>query len=355
MIRFFVFLFAGFITATPATAQHSNTVLWRIESKSGLTSYLFGTVHLAQKVVMQVPDSVLYAINATNSFYGELNYKDLFGGGGADDLSFYTAKLAHLDSLTKGPGWRRMVERVNKQYGSHISPDSVAEFMALGEKLTLEAFAPEAGLKPLDLMLSTHAEALGKKIGGIETMRLQIGMLYDILDVRITDTTFDMNDEVKLNSWLKTVYLNERMDSLEGLLSKLNPVYKDIIFSRRNITMADSIAKICAAEPAFFAIGCGHLVGADGVVQRLRDKGFALTPIHTSNRVSLILIRDILEQQKRVKDEFGTKVPVDDDVKIESVTLDDLKDEMIVPPPPPPAKSNKTKRAVKKGKTKKKV
>ncbi len=351
MIRFLLLVFAGIFVTTPASAQNNNAVLWRIQSPDGgLPSYLFGTVHLAQRVVMMVPDSVLYAINETEAFYGELNYKDLFAStAGADDLRFFTDKLAHLDSLTRGPAWKRLVTKINQQNGTSFSPDSVAQVMTYSEKVMMEAFAPEQGMKALDIMLGNHAESMGKKIGGIETMRLQIGMLYDILDARVADTTLDMKDETRLNLLLKSVYLNERMDSLEKVLDQLNPTYRDIIFSRRNITMADSIARIAAREPSFFAIGCGHLVGKDGLIRQLRNKGYTVSPVHSGNRVSLLLIRDILAQQQKTNQPADAPKAMPDEERIE-----EIKDDQVIstaPAVPPknnrPAGKRSTKRKAK--------
>lgn len=281
--------------------QNDNAVLWRIETPDGSkSSYLFGTVHLAQRDVMLVPDSVLYAIHTTNRFYGELNYKKLFDEPGKEDMEFMMQKLSHLDSITRGPDWARMVNRINKQFGTTFSSDSsgITQVMTYMQNKTMASFAPEKGLKPLDLMLADVAENLGKPIGGIETMRLQVGMMYDVVDARLADTTFNLDDEMMLNNSFRSVYLNERMDSLNMALNSISASYRDIIFTYRNRTMADSIEKIANTETAFFAIGCGHLVGDSGVIQHLKRRGFVLTPVHTRNRVSLLLIRDLFDKYK---------------------------------------------------------
>jgi uncharacterized protein len=281
--------------------QNDNAVLWRIETPDGSkSSYLFGTVHLAQRDVMLVPDSVLYAIHTTNRFYGELNYKKLFDEPGKEDMEFMMQKLSHLDSITRGPDWARMVNRINKQFGTTFSSDSsgITQVMTYMQNKTMASFAPEKGLKPLDLMLADVAENLSKPIGGIETMRLQVGMMYDVVDARLADTTFNLDDEMMLNNSFRSVYLNERMDSLNMALNSISASYRDIIFTYRNRTMADSIEKIANTETAFFAIGCGHLVGDSGVIQHLKRRGFVLTPVHTRNRVSLLLIRDLFDKYK---------------------------------------------------------
>ena len=55
---------------------------------------------------------------------------------------------------------------------------------------------------------------------------------------------------------------------------KLLPVY-DILVTRRNRTLADAIEGILRkGESCFIVVGAAHLVGKDGILERLRRKGY---------------------------------------------------------------------------------
>ena len=83
--------------------------------------------------------------------------------------------------------------------------------------------------------------------------------------------------------------------------------------------MADSIEKHILNQASFFAIGAGHLPGSTGVISQLRNKGFTLKPVKSKNRISLLIVNEMMkfasEKNEGVKDIEVVEEP---------------------PPPPPP-------------------
>jgi uncharacterized protein YbaP (TraB family) len=280
--------------------NNSNAMLWRISSKQGgKPSYLFGTMHLAQEKYMHFTDSAYKAIAETDIFFGELDYARSsaeFTGSTAE--AYFAKKMTFLDSASQTPAWKAMVERINRKYGVNINPDSLEQFAGFGSKITADMYEPEPGVQLMDVMLSDYAQSLGKKTGGLETYVLQIDMLYSIITARLQDSTLDFDDEKMLMANFKRYYQNQRLDSIDRYLQAINPNYRDIIFTQRNKTMADSIEMHTNAGPAFFAIGCGHLPGNDGVIALLRKKGFAVSPVYSDNKISLLLLNELKDKWK---------------------------------------------------------
>jgi uncharacterized protein YbaP (TraB family) len=364
-------LFIVFGTTSSSFGQDvNNTMLWRINNPDGgKPSYLFGTMHLAQKKFMLFTDSVYSAVAETDSFFGELEYDKLaMVFIDSSSIKFFEEKAHFLDSVTKTPGWKAMVERMNRKYGTTVNPDSLDQFMSFSSKRLSALYTDEPGVKAMDLMLSDYAKSLGKKTGGLETYILQIDMLYKIIGVRVQDSTLNFDNEVELIDNFKRYYENQRLDSIDRYLQAINPNYRGIIFTQRNKTMADSIEKQIKTAPAFFAIGCGHLPGNDGVIELLRKKGFTTTPVHSDNRISLLLLN-------RLKDKWQESTPPEapkemsvaeldtmlkrlNDMKIPGsetkVELTDIKMTQLphAPPPPPPMLKKKkrvpSKKAIKK-------
>jgi hypothetical protein len=57
---------------------------------------------------------------------------------------------------------------------------------------------------------------------------------------------------------------------------KLLPVY-EILVSRRNRTMAAKIEEFLnKGETYFIVVGAAHLVGKDGILERLKEKGYSV-------------------------------------------------------------------------------
>jgi uncharacterized protein YbaP (TraB family) len=349
-----------FISSCIFGQDGNNALLWRISSKQAdKPSYLYGTMHLAQKQYMTFSDSVYKAVAETEIFFGELDYHNIMDGfGDGNTVAFFEKKLAFLDSASKTPEWKAMVMRMNRKYGTSINPDSLEQFAAFGSKITTDMYEPEPGLGLMDVMLSDYAQSLGKKTGGLETFMLQVDMLYSIIAARLQDSTLNFDDEKMIMANFKRYYSSQRLDSINAYLQSTNPNYRNIIFTRRNTTMADSIEKHSNNGPAFFAIGCGHLPGDDGVIALLRKKGFVVTPVHSDNKISLLLLNELKDKWEKTRDKgeaAAAEAPVQDaprkkgskqsnktGVKIVDAEIKEIKNGDI-PPPPPPLPSPKRK------------
>lgn len=291
-------------------------------------------------------DSVYAAIQNTNIFYNEIDFLNNNAMFDTSMLSFFQSKLKHIDSIQKTDSWKRLIDKLNKKYNAHISYDSTEQFINFSQQFMAEIYEPEEGMSIPDIMLAKHAVTLGKKTGGLETLKLQMNMLYDIIDARLMDTALSFENEAELMSTMKRYYLNERLDSISRSVAEMNESYRQVVFDKRNVTMADSIEKNMLANACFFAIGVGHVGGHGGVVERLRQKGFIVTPVHSNNKISLVVINNMLDMHKagskKKTESFGfgegTK---EEDVKIE------MMDAGVDTPPPPPPRSAPKKTTVK--------
>ena len=305
-----------------AQGQNNNSLLWRIKNnKDDNVSYLFGTIHLPQKKFVVYSDSVYEAIQNAKKFYNEVDLLNQSMFGNPELLEFFTEKGKYFDSIQKTDSWRRFIHRINKRYNVQLDPNNLMEFVEFGQKIMSETYGPEDGVTLPDMMLAQHALMLGKQTGGIETMLLQYKMIYGILDARLQDTTMALEDETNLMNHMKDFYLVENVDSIGKIVDNINPSYRKIVFYDRNKTMADSIEKYVSIEPSFFAVGVGHLGGNMGLITLLRKKGFVVTPILSKNKMSILVVNNMMKMSKE-----------NDEAKAEAVKID----LMDVPPPPPP-------------------
>lgn len=319
-------------------SQNGNSFLWRISGK-GITqnSYLYGTIHLPQEKFMLLSDSVYAALDATGKLYTEINFDNIYAELDDSD-GFYQSKLNYLDSVKKTAAWSRMIQSVNRRYHTNINPDSLEQFTNFGNQLLAEYMKPDPGVTALDMALTAYAKSLGKPCMGLETFKFQINMIYQLIDARLNDSTLLFDDDITLTQNLKKFYLSQQADSLTSLLDGINKNYRSIIFDERNKTMADSIAAISPAQPVFFAVGCGHLLGANGIITLLRNKGFTVSPVFSANRISITLMQQLfktgyasMKKQQKQEDEKAQEI----------------KEDIMVAPAAPPPPPKKTRTAVK--------
>ena len=52
-----------------------------------------------------------------------------------------------------------------------------------------------------------------------------------------------------------------------------------MLLDERNINMAGRLASAASERPVFAAVGASHLAGKGGLVNRMRDAGFKVTPV----------------------------------------------------------------------------
>ena len=338
-------------------AQQNNTFLWRINNPANNNpSYLFGTIHLPQEKFMSLSDSVYDAVNKTDFFYGELDYANIYLEMYQDD-GFFQSKLNFLDSVKKTDSWKRMILSINRHYKVSINPDSLDQFTEFGQNLLGEYMKPDPGVTGLDMALSSYALTLGKKGKGLETYKFQIDMLYKIIEARLTDTTLLFDDDITLTANMKDFYVRQQFDSLSSLIEKINPTYRKIVFDTRNSTMADSIQAISENATAFFAVGCGHLMGPKGILTLLKAKGLKVTPVISANKFSITLFKDLFETgirnaKKELKKEKDQKITEDEEVKPED-KIEEIKEDVIIAAPKEAVKTPVKKAPVKKTKGKK--
>ena len=316
MKKYFLLVSIIFTCCCCFAQNGSNALLWRISGK-GLNeqSYLFGTIHLAQKKFVVYSDSVYAAIQNTNILYNELDMLDLFYFRDTALQNFFSEKGKYFLEIQGSDKWKRLIDRINQKYDARLSYDKLEDFVSFGQKLQNSLYQPEKGVQAPDLMLAQHAASLGKETAGLETYLLQFSMIYEILDARLEDTTMDMGDEAASVDQMKRFYVVEQLDSITKIVENINPGYREIVFDKRNRTMADSIEKHSIAGPCFFAIGCGHLGGSAGVIELLRKKGFILTPVHSENKISMLVINNMIKMSKKNK----AKSKDDEDVKIDVI------------------------------------
>lgn len=353
MLKKILALFISLCVVAAGYAQQSNTFLWRITNPANeKSSYLFGTIHLPQEPFMLLSDSVYDAVSKTGLFYGELDYMNMSAEMSEDD-GFFQTKLDYLDSVKKTAGWKRMIMSINRNYHVSVDPDSLSQFTKFGQDLLADYMKPDPGVTALDVALSSYAITLGKTAKGLETFKFQIDMLYKILDARLTDTTLLFDADVALTANMKRFYTTQQFDSMTNLIETINPTYRKIVFDNRNSTMADSIQKISATQTAFFAVGCGHLLGSTGILNLLRAKGLQLTPVFSGNKFSITLMKSIFETGiQNVRKELEKESADNAEKPATGEKMEEIKEDVIIDAPMAPAKKPAKKAPVKKIKTK---
>ncbi|MBK1859130.1 TraB/GumN family protein [Cerasicoccus arenae] len=290
----------GFLTPAWAQLKEANqtgTYLFTIKKKGFEPSYLFGTIHLPDRRVTELPTGVVDAYQTSEAVYTEIPMEP------ADMLVASQAML-----LPKGQTLRDIVpaetiERFSEEL-SAINPElQVGPFLSMkvwaagSMLLMLQTQLDNPGVSAMDLALYSIAKEAGKRVGGLETAKEQLD-IFDSFSVQeqvlLLDSMLDTMEEMRrenrnytdeivaayLSGDLKT--LEELMASYETADQALQSKFEKLFITDRNKLMVQRIEMRLNAHPdetAFFAIGAAHLYGEGGVPSLLRKAGFTVNQV----------------------------------------------------------------------------
>lgn len=151
-------------------------LLWKIERKGVAASYLFGTIHVSDPRVLDIPAPVASALRASRLFVMEALFEpDAVARFAA---SMYFADGTRLEDLAGRP----LAERTQSLLLRYDIPAEAARSLKpWAAFLTLNQPQADSGL-PLDLLLMQRAQEHGLQVEGLETLEEQAAVFAAFSD-----------------------------------------------------------------------------------------------------------------------------------------------------------------------------
>lgn len=286
------------IKAEAAGVENGGALLWKIEKEGVDPSYLFGTMHMADPRVVELPDAAQAAFDASSTVVIETTEV-------LDPAKAMAAMLANpeMTMFTDGTTLFSLLpedERVEAEAALNargIAPASVQKMKpwiiaAMVALPACELARKSAGAPVLDVELARQAEASGKALGGLETIADQLGAMASLpMDFHIRGLV----DTLKLGDRVDDMIETMIVLYLEGDTAMFWPFFRvtlqsdeeteagfaafeETMVTARNRTMAEHAAPFIDAGGAFVAVGALHLPGKEGLVALLRDAGYSIEP-----------------------------------------------------------------------------
>jgi len=284
----------GACIALPALAAHaqngSTPLIWEVRSPSN-TVYLFGTVHVGARKLYPLSPAVERAYLASRALALEADPTDQSAVLAATKGMSYTPpdNLTHHISPELLDELKRALPAVGLpvEYAEVMRPELLAMTLAMME-VGRQGYDPNLGL---DIHFARRAKQDGKRIVELESIaaqlallssfspELQEGMLRSAVDgVSKGSLSADIRDLV--SAWRtgdeKRLWelVNKEVDELPVTQAQ---ELREHLYDARNREMTDKIVAMLAGnEPTLVAVGVGHLLGANGIVELLRRKGYSM-------------------------------------------------------------------------------
>jgi len=274
------------------TAKHSYpSVFWEITGNGLKTpSYLFGTMHVSNKMVFHLSDSFYNAIQRCDEVALELNPKHWQ----PDMMKMDAAQVTMGDYMKSSTG-----DYINENsfkldnYDDELKAALTEQPAQINGLLyrTQQASADYEENTYLDLYIYQTGRKLGKKAGGVEDYYQTEKIVYEAYrdmakDKNKKQPDTDGESAYEIEKKIQDAYRRGDLDMLDSLekFEFNSTAYVEKFLYKRNEIQANSIDTILKKNSLFVGVGAAHLPGHRGVIELLRKKGYILRPIVMQDR-----------------------------------------------------------------------
>lgn len=282
--------------ARPALAAeqpvHGQGVLWRIERDGLAPSHLFGTIHITDARVTNLPAPVREAFEKSRSATFEVIMTDEVQTKMARAMVLSDGRS--LDAIV-GPDLFARAATAGRRYG--ITDQQLRFFKPWA--LAIIFSVPQAELArnatgdlPLDQALQVEALQSGKPLYALESADEQIAVFNGMSEA---DQIAMLKSAVDENAAIEQVfegmvdhYLNRDiagiLDQMAEQAKTVDPRFLELFMLRfneqRNRKMVDRMAKMLREGGSFIAVGALHLPGKNGLLSLLEKRGYRVARVY---------------------------------------------------------------------------
>jgi len=276
--RFLAFIL--FIASQSALAL-DNGLLWKIEAPSGKISYLLGTIHTDDPRVANLQPKVIEALNQTDIFLMETLPP-------RDPSIFMLKQGAIAEMLTE-----KEFDQVRELAEFHAMHIEAAMRMKPWLLAVIFDLPKPKSMYSMDELLLAKAEEQLKTIKGLEktsehfsvldsiSLDDQMVMLRAVLKRSQKDKERDFEKLLKAYQSENLKKISDLDETITGgmLPKELWGRMKTKLIDERNVGMANGLISNASENSVFAAVGASHLGGESGILNRLLEAGYKISPV----------------------------------------------------------------------------
>ncbi len=248
-------------------------LMWVHRSEKG-DAYLFGTLHVAIDAQKELPKEVWDALESSGTFVMET---DLDAAAG-DIMSRAVLPSGRTleDELGK-EDYKKLGEIMGPSLETYKSFKPWFIVSMLIQQMLPDGEDPNARMDPA---LATRASTRGKKMGYLESPAYQIGVLEETMNAaELGEMARDWDKQKATLAKMLAIYRAGDAEALEKLTfedkAKKPQMFQKLFYQRNQNWIPEMSTYIDAGEGVFFAVGAGHIIGEDGLLDLLGKKGYA--------------------------------------------------------------------------------
>ena len=272
-----------------AAERYARGVLWRISRAGGPPSYVFGTIHLADPRVLELPEAVQRALAQTRRFAMEVPHWE-----GHDWSMFEAAQFddgRRLEALIGTEAFGK-VHSVLAARG--IPEPVIARIKPWAALANLDVTPQDYESTTLDRKLFDLARARRMQIEALEGTSEHISVFEGIpfdTQVAMLRHTLEHRDylasmiEPTLQAWMRRDLAGIRAvnERIVARFPEMAPHYRIFIrhlVDNRSIVMAHRLHVPLTRGGVFVAVGATHLYGDSGLLRLIEKQGYRLARVY---------------------------------------------------------------------------
>ena len=262
----------------------TSSLLWKIESPTSKTSYLFGTMHIIEKEYFIFPKTLEKLVSKSDKVIMELagipSPKEALPLITLKKGSFFDFfSKEQTDSILN---WANSELKMNEQLFRSVFY-KMKPFVVVQTAVQLQFQGKTESYEKSFYTLSNE-----KKIEtiGLETVEQQMSFFDDLTKEEqaemVMESIRSSEKSIESINKMQKIYYRQNVDSLflviheeGGVLSKKQTQLLD----DRNKNWIPKIKNNISTKNCFIAVGAGHLGGTNGLIRLLQKEGYTLTPI----------------------------------------------------------------------------
>ena len=286
-VTVFALLAGTAVSVAPAqTTPAARGFVWSVE-RDGRTSWLVGSLHVLTKDAYPLPGSMDKAFDQAKTLMEETDVNEL---SSPDMIGIVATKGLFtngqtLESVLPRDAYTRLAQRMTAtglpiEMVKMMRPWMV-ELTLSGLELQRAGFDPDLGI---DVHYRRKAAQNGMALNMLETAAEQIDYLAGLpLDVQVSQlqqTLTEGDAELREVREIAAAWRAGDTAAIERLLlkgMKESPAYYQSLVVDRNRRWIPRIESCFSTGSCFVVVGAAHMVGSDGLIAMLKQKGYRIT------------------------------------------------------------------------------
>jgi uncharacterized protein YbaP (TraB family) len=279
-MRLFIAILGSIFFSLQLHAQ-KQSLLYKV-SGNGLSkpSYVYGTIHMICEDEFFLMDELTTAMNQVKALYLEIDI--------SDSLAMSAAIMKMIDPTVSDlydemeDNFKDEISRYLLEMGMNFETIRFFKPFMVSMMLTQSLYSCE--VKSYEVELMAMATEGGIPVKALETMEQQMAIFDSIpLEQQFQDLKEMVMNMPEAAEELRAIVKFYTEMNLEGLMKMMDGhslmQFDDFILTHRNQAWIPIMEKQMRKEPALFAVGAAHLLGDQGVITLLKERGFKVQPV----------------------------------------------------------------------------